>query len=442
MRKMMTLVAVGLLAAPLFLFAGGSNEQPGTSSSGLANVDPSNQTITYWNPYTQTLGKEMKALTDEFNSTNQWHITVKESYAGEYADIYNKMITAIAGNKTPDLVTAYQYMQGSFELSNALVDLNPYVDSPKWGIKNELSDYFTGYLQQDVHPEFGGKRLGFPLNRSFEVLYYNVDWLKRLGFDNPPKTWEEFFQMCKKATESGSGKHGYAITTGASNMFSQVISRGGTIVQPNAAGYNLDNKALAADMEFMQKLLKDGYGTKVAVQYGEQTLFATQKVLFAEGTTTGLPYYRAAIEKSGAPFNWSIAALPHSTPKPALNIYGASVSVPKSTPQKQLAAWLFIKWLSQPKQQAAWVEKSNYFPVRKSTASELGSYFKKNPQYQTAFDILKGATTDSEPAYSGYAQVRDDMSSAFNAILDGADVSTTLAKLQQKATKVFKQSAS
>ncbi len=204
MRKVVFLIVLSLIATPIIVFASGSSEQKAAGSS-LANVDPSNQTITYWNPYTRALGKEMKALTDEFNSTNKWHITVKESYAGEYNQIYNKMITAIAGNKTPDLVTAYQYMQGSFELSNALVDLNPYVNSPKWGIKDQLSDYFAGYLKQDVHPEFGGKRLGFPLNRSFEVLYYNIDWMKKLGYDKPPTTWAEFFAMCKKATDASAG---------------------------------------------------------------------------------------------------------------------------------------------------------------------------------------------------------------------------------------------
>ena len=44
--------------------------------------------------------------------------------------------------------------------------------------------------------------------------------------------------MYKKATESGSGKSGYAITIGASTMFSQVISRGGDI----AKAYNCANR--------------------------------------------------------------------------------------------------------------------------------------------------------------------------------------------------------
>lgn len=139
------------------------------------------------------MGKAITKLIDEFNSTNGWHITVKGEYAGRYNDIYNKMIASIAGNATPDLVAAYQNQSASYELSDALVDLNPYVNSPKWGIKNELSDYFKGFLDQDVNAQFGGKRLGFPLNRSLEVIYYNLDWLNKLGYSKPPVTWNEFY---------------------------------------------------------------------------------------------------------------------------------------------------------------------------------------------------------------------------------------------------------
>ena len=42
---------------------------------------------------------------------------------------------------------------------------------------------------------------------------------------------------------------------------------------------------------------------------------------------------------------------------------------------------------------------------------------------------------------SGYDPVRDAASQAFNAILDGADVSRTLAELDVKANKVHKESS-
>ena len=440
MRKFSLTLLIIFLVVLSGAYAEGTSEQKAAVGE-LSGVDPSNQTITYWHQFSKSMGKAITKLVDEFNATNKWHITVKGEYAGRYNDIYNKMITSIAGNATPDLVAAYQNQAASYALGNALVDLNPYVNSPKWGIKDELSDYFKGFLDQDINVQFGGKRLGFPLNRSLEVLYYNIDWLNKLGYSKPPATWDEFYQMCKKATESGSGKSGYAIVIGASTMFSQAISRGGDIAKADGSGYKLDSEEMAASMKFMQKLYKNGYGTKVAVRYGEQTLFATQKVLFTEGSTAGLPYYRSAINKSGAPFKWSVAALPHTTPKPVMDIYGASVSIPKSTPKKQLAAWLFIKWLAQPKQQAFWVGATNYFPVRKSTAKELSAYMAKNPQYKDAYNLLQNAVTKAEPPFVAYDQVRDDMSSAYSAILDGAGVASTLAKLNEKANKVLKEAA-
>ncbi|MDP6932558.1 MAG: GMC family oxidoreductase N-terminal domain-containing protein, partial [Myxococcota bacterium] len=40
---------------------------------------------------------------------------------------------------------------------------------------------------------------------------------------------------------------------------------------------------------------------------------------------------------------------------PAPNVYGASVAICRTTPERQLAAWLFLKWFTEPEQQARWV---------------------------------------------------------------------------------------
>ena len=142
----------------------------------------------------------------------------------------------------------------------------------------------------------------------------------------------------------------------------------------------------------MKVLYDAGHAKKIAERYGEQTDFANQKVLFTMGSSSGLPYYASAVEAGEAgQFDWSVAPLPHTTSKPQINVYGASVSVPKTTPEQQLAAWLFIRWFTEPEQQVRWVETSNYFPVRKSVANNLGSYFSNNPNYEVAFNALKNS---------------------------------------------------
>jgi len=430
----------------VFLFASallaGCTRQPGGVSSAvpLDDVDPSNQAITFWYPYTGTSQKGMQALIGEFNASNRWHITVKGEYAGNYNDIYNKMIPAIAGNATPNIVAAYQNQSATYEQSGVLLDLAPYVDSAKWGIARELGDFFPAFISQDVSAQFGGKRLGFPLNRSVEVLYYNKDWLARLGLAGPPGSWDEFALLCERATSSG--RLGYDINTDASNMFAQVVSRGGRITGAGGTGYDLDSLQMRASMRLMQRLSARGFAGRIAERYGDETDFANRKVLFTMGSSSGIPFYAQAIEGSGSPFRWGVAAIPHATAKPTLDIYGASVSVTLSTQSAELASWLFIRWMAEPSQQAAWTRASNYFPVRISAADRLADYFRKNPQLGEAFRLLKAADLATEPPFSGYDLVRDAMTAAYDSILDGAAVEATLAALNEKANRLYRESAS
>jgi multiple sugar transport system substrate-binding protein len=436
MKRQILFIAVGLLAAVL---CWGS---PQGEESVLQDVDPTGVEITYWHQFTRFQQETLEALVEEFNNTNQWNIKVTAEFGGRYDDLYNKMVTAIAAGSVPDLVAAYQNEAAAYQASGALVDINDYIDDPQWGLGQERSDYFEGFLQQDVNAQFGGARLGFPPNRSLELLYYNLDWLQQMGFGGPPKNWDEFYQMCGKATNPSENQYGYAINTGASNVFAQVISRGGEVAKADGSGYTYNTRQMKDSMAFMKKLYAEGFSRKIAEQYGEQNDFANWKVLFTMSSTAGLPYYAGSVAKGEqGPFGWSVAAVPYTTARPALDIYGASVSIPRSTPKRQLAAWLLVKYLTQPGPQARWVEVTNYFPVRKSTAARLGDYLSKNPNYKIAYDLLLGSDAKAEPPFAGYSEVRDAVEAAFNKILDGADIDTTLRDLDAEANKIHQEAA-
>jgi multiple sugar transport system substrate-binding protein/sn-glycerol 3-phosphate transport system substrate-binding protein len=437
MKRKILFITAGLLLTAALCWSSPSGEQ-----SVLQDVDPTGVEITYWHQFTRFQQETLEALVEEFNNTNQWNIRVTPEFGGRYDDLYNKMVTAIAAGSVPDLVAAYQNEAAAYQASGALVDINDYIDDPQWGLGEERSDYIEGFLQQDVNAQFGGARLGFPPNRSLELLYYNLDWLEQMGFSGPPKNWDEFYQMCRKATNPAENQYGYAINTGASNVFAQVISRGGEVAKADGSGYTYNTRQMKESMAFMKRLYEDGFSRKIAEQYGEQNDFANWKVLFTMSSTAGLPYYAGSVAKGEkGPFDWSAGAVPYTTTRPALDIYGASVSIPKSTPRRQLAAWLLVKYLTQPGPQAKWVEATNYFPVRKSTAAQLGAYFSKNPNYKIAYDLLLASDAKAEPPFAGYSEVRDAVEAAFNKILDGADIDATLRDLDEEANKIHREAA-
>ena len=434
-----------LFAAAALVAAIGSAAAAGAQASPLAGVDPTGAQVTFWYQHSGDRDTAMRQMLADFNRSNPWKITVHGEYAGPYDQIYNKMVAAIAAGNPPELVVAYQNQSATYAVNHAIVDLDPYVHDPTWGVQKDLGDFFAGFIHQDYTAQFGGMRLGFPPNRSVEVLYDNVSMLRDAGIASPPRTWNEFFRDCQAVTSVAKGTYGYALDNlDASHVFSFVISRGGSFTTPDGTGYQLDTPQMKDTMRFLQRLVKAGLARKIARKYDDQAEFGNGVVAFTTGSTSGVPYYDSAVTagKNG-PFDWTIAAIPQSSTSrpPAIDLYGASVSVTRTTPQKQLAAWLFIRWFSEPKQQAAWTHESLYFPVRRSAEPLIADILKKDPRFRTAWTLLKTADLKAEPPFAGYDLVRDAISAAYSRILDGADIDSTLSALQAQAQKILKDSS-
>ncbi|MBN1631510.1 MAG: extracellular solute-binding protein [Thermoleophilia bacterium] len=439
-RRILAVLAALLL--PVAVFAGATQEGAATTST-VANVDPTGAEVLYWHQHSGARQEGLDGMIADFNSSNEWGITVTGEFAGGYDDVYNKMITAIAGGLLPNLVVAYQNQAAGYQVADALVDMDIYVSDSKWGLTaEEKADFFEGFYNQDISAQFGGTRLGFPPQRSLEVMYYNKDWLKSLGFDNPAASWSDFYAQVKAARDPAKDKWGYSVRTDASNVFAQIISRGADIQNPDGSGYQFDIPQLKDAMRMFQRMYQEGIVKKIAENYGDQTDFGNYIVMFTMGSTSGMPYYQRAVDAGqNGPFEWSVTAIPHSTPKPVLDVYGASLSIPKTTEKQQLAAWLFIKWMSEPQQQADWVKISNYFPVRKSVAPLLTDYLAENPKYKDALTLLNSSGTAAEPPWAGYDEVRDTMEAMFNAVLDGADVDQAVKDLEEEANKIHREAS-
>jgi len=114
--------------------------------------------------------------------------------------------------------------------------------------------------------------------------------------------------------------------------------------------------------------------------------------------------------------------------------YGANIAVLKSTPQKQLASWLFVKWFSDQAQTADWGTKSFYMPVRKAAANDeaLKSYWSsKDPQGKQAFDVIGGSIP--EPNVRGQQEIRDVIFDMLTKVTTGK--ATPEAAIKDAGTK-------
>ena len=406
-----------------------------------ADVVPATE-ITFWHQHSGDRETSLLEIVDEFNATNDYGITLTAEYAGGYGDIFTKMLPILNTADVPDIVVGYQNQIATYQLADSIWNMNEVIDSPTWGMPQaDQDDFFPGFFAQDIFPSFGNARLGLPPNRSMEVMYYNMDWLTELGYDAPPATPEEFKEMACAATANpysgatAEGSLGYQLSVDASRFASWTFAFGGDMFDYENNLYDVNSDAAVAAFEFLQDLFDEGCATIVTERYGDQTDFGNGTLLFTVGSSSGLPYYRSAVE-GGANFDWSVAALPN-TGTPKQDVYGASISIPKSTPERQLAAWLFVKYYTSPDVQAKWAKASNYFPVRASVAEGMLGYFAANPAYKKAFEMLKYAAF--EPPVPGYDFVRDEIEMVMAALVDDPtlDVATELATLNVLANEIL-----
>ncbi len=449
MQKKLTWLAA-LLIALLALAAcvpaqpatdGGDTGDAGTTSDvepDMADVDPSGQNIVWWHQHTGVREELLNEIIARFNEENEYGITLEGQSQGGYDEIRDLMNASIAAGEQPAaLIVGYQNDQAFYQLNDALVDLDPFINDPTYGLsQEELDDFYPAFLQQGVHPEFDNQRLGFPPNRSMEVLYYNQTWLEELGFAGPPTTPDEFRdQACAAAEANGDGTGGYILRDDASAVASWTYAFGGNVLTDDGQTYQFDNPATVEAMTFLKELLDAGCAFFFTEGFPNPE-FAARRALFAQGSSSGLPFYAGdmatAAEEAGRDVDeWGVTAIPHTTDDPVQNVYGADVMIPVTTPEQELAAWLFVKWFTEPENQADWVRASNYFPTRQGTDEFLSDYEAENPQWAEAADLLPFSTY--EPQLISYQAVRDSVSQAFNEIMQGAEIESTLADVTTAA---------
>ncbi len=434
-----------VLGVALAISIGGS-----AIAASYEDVDPTGAEATVW--YRVSRDNQIAFLdkmTDEFNKSNPYGVTVTAVSAGGYGDIFTKFVNLIGTDELPDMLIGYQNQLALYNMppASSLIDMNDLVMSDRWAMSpTAMADIPAGFLAQDISSDFGGMRLGFPPRRSMEILYANLDWLSELGFSEIPKTPEGLKEAACKATKQAfsgavdkeASPQGLEFGLDASRLASFILAFGGETLDKDKGEYVLDSAESIAAATLLSEMAKEGCVRAATEKYGEQTDFGNGLTLFTTGSSSGLPYYGSAIEK-GANFRWSIYAVPHTTEKPRGNLNGPSFAITdKADKGKQIAAWLWLQTFLTPENQAEFVRLTNYVPVRTSALELLGDFRKKNPQFDIIRDLMPTAGSETPPSAS-YEEVRRLMRDVLAEILSGDDPVKLMQGLNDEANELHRE---
>jgi ABC-type glycerol-3-phosphate transport system substrate-binding protein len=236
------------------------------------------------------------------------------------------------------------------------------------------------------------------------------------------------------ATGDAENNAGYGFRFDASQLASWVFAFGDDLFDYENTVYTFDSPEAVAAMEFVSDLFASGCAQDY-VGFDDQAAFGQGVVMFVGSSTSGMSYWQGAVE-DGYGGNWSVAAYPYPGDTPAMNVYGASVSIGDAEPEAVLASWLFVKFLTSTETSARWAEISDYFPVRYSAADLVGDWFEENPNFEIAWGLLPYGIY--EPPVAGYDPVRRLVADEYLIrIFEGEDITTVMTELNEEANEIL-----
>ncbi|MGD8857066.1 MAG: extracellular solute-binding protein, partial [Chloroflexota bacterium] len=165
--------------------------------------------------------------------------------------------------------------------------------------------------------------------------------------------------------------------------------------------------------------------------------FATRKALMVASSTAGIPFQAAAFEDAGNDDEWILLPFPGPDGTLAVNAFGQLIGVVATSPEKDLASWLWLKHFTSPEIQAEWIRYSAYFPSQSTTLPLIQDYAAENPIWSQA--LAFGVYGKSEPNIAAHGAVRGEIRDAFYAVLEAPDeaaVQTILDNLQTAAEEL------
>ncbi len=404
-------------------------------------VDPTGQSIVFWHAMSSGANLEgIEQLVEEFNSTNEWDITVEQIAQGNQGELETAVNGAITTGELPNLTMGFANGLALWHSLGVIAPLNDYLADPNFGLSQaELDAIYPGPYSSGTLAD--GTQVGIPMHQSAQVLFYNHTWAQELGFDAPPATSAEFRdQACAAAAANNEddnadndGTGGFVYFPDASVVSAFVWAFGGDIVNEAGDAYDLNNQAVTDVAVFFKDLVDSG--CTLSTPSFPNPEFAGRLALFASSSTAGIPFQVTAMEEAGNADEWGTIPFPGPDGTQVVNAFGQMIGVVQTNPEADLASWIFLRWLTSPESQSKWVATTGYFPSQ--TTTDVGTRPEDDALWGGAQELLP--LGQAEPNIPAHGAVRGAIRDAFFAILEAPDeagVSAVLDDLNDTAAEL------
>jgi len=431
--KILTLFVMLFLVLSITVFAAGTEEV--TTPTGPVLFQ-------FYHGLPGDNGKIFEKMIVEFNRS-QDEVIVEPIFMPDYTTLAQKLTAAIASNTAPALAQLSDGNLWKMAEAGVLLSLNDFMAQPDYQAVKD--DYVQGFIDVTT---VDGHVYGLPMQRSTPILYYRKDILAKNEIDvSQLITYEGLREAAKKLKASGDAKWGFEPLHNPWFMISALRSNGVKFFNDDFTEATFGTPAAIEVFQYHHDLVwKD---KSSFVHYGgsgwqywinsEYDLVNGNSAMYTgstgdmggnikKGAEFGVPK-----ENIGSTFMPKFEGGQHSVP-----FGGTSGAIIKNvSPEKQEAAWKFLRWFSEPKQTAAWSEATGYLPTRYSAKHFMD--LNDKPYLGVALEQLQYAL--NEPKTTVWNEIRGG---AIKNLIDkiyleeDVDVAAAVAQAVKEANAVIK----
>jgi multiple sugar transport system substrate-binding protein len=275
---------------------------------------------------------------------------------------HEKLLTAYAGDATPDIAQMGNTWLPEFVALDAIVPLD---ERLRASAQVDLGDYDPGIVATNV---IEGRQYGVPWYVDTRVLFYRRDLLAQAGFDAPPRDWDEWLRM-QVAVKQRGGADRYAVLLPL-NEYEQLLvlwlQQGEPMLRDGGRRGNFRSAGFARALEFYLSMFDRHLAPRVT-----SNDVANVWNEFARGyfsfMITG-PWQIGEFKRRLPPemqSSWMTAPLPGPHGPGASNAGGSSLAIFRRS-QRMDAAWKLVEFLSRPPVQQEFYRLSGNLPARRS----------------------------------------------------------------------------
>lgn len=434
-RRSTTLTLVAAGAVTLLGLTACSGQASGqATASGPVTID-------FWHAMSGPAATELDTLVDRFNTENDDGITVKSSFQGAYADVQTKYTASVQSGSTPDLLMMNDTSTGFMIDSQQTVPVSTFTaDDDSFdpdAIAPAAAQYYSG----------ADGLAAMPFSVSMPVLYLNKALVEKAGLDvtDPPTTLDEVATWAE-AIHAATGGYGMSMNMADSWMLEELSASGGEdfCTPDNGRGSDpVDGVSLTTDtqLDFMtrlQGLYQDGSalnpGTDSAAQNSAFSSDRVGMLLTSSGAYT-------TVDPDGT--KSVVATFPTTADSAdAGQVIGGNalwISGKGHSDAEQRASYEFAEWLQTPEVQAEWAKATGYLAMNTGAAdTAVGKQSLTDPNVATMYGQLADNATSVAAAgcvTGAFPSVRATVIGAFNQVVEGADVESTMADAEKSAAK-------